>query len=186
MSKDRPAATPHHSCRSDPIRGRPAFSPDGHYVATAANGSAARLWDLTSPNPCSAPRLLGPHQDAVAEVAFSADSRWAATTSFDHKGRLWDIESGAEPKLVAELQFDDRVMETAFSPDNRWLAFGSWDRTAKVLDLKNPDTAKPITWPAMQAGSSRWRSPQMDAGWPPGPRIRPFAFGIRRIRAQRR
>ena len=145
VSKNGPAATPHHSCRSDPIRGRPAFSPDGHYVATAANGSAARLWDLTSPNPCSAPRLLGPHQDAVAEVAFSADSRWAATTSFDHKGRLWDIESGAEPKLVAELQFDDRVMETAFSPDNRWVAFGSWDRTAKVLDLKNPDTAKPIT-----------------------------------------
>ncbi|MFI5099309.1 MAG: hypothetical protein ACHQE5_02170 [Actinomycetes bacterium] len=53
--------------------------------------------------------MLGPHRDAVSQVAFSADSRWAATASFDMTGRLWDIKSGAEPKLVAALKFDDRV-----------------------------------------------------------------------------
>ena len=80
-----------------------------------------------------------PAQDAsirATKLQFSPDSRWAATTSMDHKGRLWDIQSGAEPKLVAELSFDNRVMETAFSPDNHWVASGSWDRTAKVIDLE--------------------------------------------------
>jgi WD40 repeat protein len=152
VSNDDPVTTPRHQCQQGAgVRLRPAFSPDGHYVATAANEWEARgrLWDLTSPNPCADPVLLDPHkpvdkrEDTGYEVQFSPDSRWAATTSMDRVGRLWDLQSGAEPTLIAEVPFDNRVIPAAFSPDGRWVAFGSWDRTAKVLDLSQPD-AKPV------------------------------------------
>ena len=157
VSDNNPATTPRHHCQQGAgVRLRPAFSPDGHYVATAANEweAGARLWDLTSPDPCADPRVLDPHKkndnpnpDTAYEVQFSPDNHWAATTSMDRVGRLWDLHSGAEPKLLAQAEFGDRVVETAFSPDNHWVAFGSWDGTAKLLDLTNADSAKPLAVP---------------------------------------
>jgi len=152
VSGDNPATTPRHRCQQGAgVRLRPAFSPDGHYVATAANEwkARARLWDLTSPEPCADPLLLDPHKpvdtrnDTGYEVQFSPDSRWAATTSMDRIGRLWDLQSGASPKLVAEVSFDNRVVPAAFSPDNHWVAFGSWDKTTKLIDLTRPN-ATPV------------------------------------------
>ena len=152
VSVDHPAMTPRHQCEQGAgVRLRPAFSPDGHYVATAASEweTRARLWDLTSADPCAHPVLLDPHKaddqrgDTGYEVQFSPDSRWAATTSLDRTGRLWDIASGS-PRLVAEVRFNDRVVPAAFSPDGHWVAFGSWDRTAKLLDLTHPG-AEPAT-----------------------------------------
>src|SRR5262249_7805774 len=144
VSVDSPSSTPRYECRQGtPIRGSPAFSADGRYVATGANGFEAHLWDLRAPNPCDSQRPLGPHGDAVSQVAISPNSRWVATASFDGKGRLWDVSSGTAPRLIAQVPFADRVMEAAFSPDGRWVAFGSWDRTIKMLDLKNPEASKP-------------------------------------------
>jgi WD40 repeat protein len=143
VSNDSPATTPHYQCdQHHPVVGRPAFSSDGRYLATAANVDV-RLWDLSSRDPCAAPRLLGPHKNAVLEVALSADSRWAATANFDGMGSLWNL-SGAEPKLVAELKFHDRAVQPAFSPDSRWVVFGSFDKTLKLFDLNNPNGIKPI------------------------------------------
>lgn len=152
VSGDDPATAPRHRCEQGAgVRLRPAFSPDGHYVATASTEweARARLWDLTAPDPCADPLMLDPHKkadsnhDTAYEVRFSPDNRWAATTSMDRVGRLWDLHSGAEPTLVSEVPFDDRVVLTAFSPDNRWVAFASWDKTTKLIDLAQPD-AKPV------------------------------------------
>lgn len=143
VSGDSPSLEPRHRCiQGDPVR-EPAFSADGRYLATAAHGLNARIWDLRASNPCANPRLLA-HGDVVYQVVFSPDARWAATASMDTKGRLWDLGAGAEPKLVAELAFSDRVLEAAFSPDGRWVAFGSWDTTVKLLDLAQAGTRKPI------------------------------------------
>lgn len=143
VSTDSPSLEPRHRCsQGEPVR-EPAFSADGRYLATAAHGTNARIWDLASPNPCASPRLL-PHGDVVYQVVFSPDSRWAATASMDTKGRLWDLSAGPEPKLVSVLAFSDRVLEATFSPDGHWVAFGSWDRTLKLLDLTKSGTSKPI------------------------------------------
>ena len=127
------------------LSAEPAFSADGRFLATAAQGSSARLWDLASPNPCAGLRVLR-HGNVVYQVVFSPDSRWVATASFDGKGRLWDLAAGSEPKLIAEPTFKDRVLQAAFSPDKptRWVAFGSWDQTLKLLELTNPGTSEPI------------------------------------------
>ena len=60
------------------------------------------------------------------------------------KGRLWELPPGAPPKLISEIDFDDRVMRAVFSPDNRWVAFASWDQTAAFLDLRAPATSEAV------------------------------------------
>jgi WD40 repeat protein len=58
VSGERPALEPRHRCRQTEGVREPAFSADGRFLATAAQGASARLWDLASPNPCASPRLL--------------------------------------------------------------------------------------------------------------------------------
>src|SRR3712207_7642149 len=85
-----------------------------------------------------------PHGDVVYQMSLSRDARWAATASMDQKGRLWELAPGAPPKLVREIDFEDRVMRAVFSPDNRWVAFASWDHSAALLDLRAPATSAAV------------------------------------------
>jgi WD40 repeat protein len=141
VSADTPV--PKFRCRPrSPVR-ELAFSADGKLLATAAQDTAAYLWNLASGNNCSTPVAL-PHGDVVYQISLSGDGRWAATASMDQKGRLWELPPGAPPKLISEIDFDDRVMRAVFSPDNRWVAFASWDQTAAFLDLRAPATSEAV------------------------------------------
>jgi WD40 repeat protein len=62
----------------------------------------------------------------------------------DQKGRSWELAPGASPKLVREIEFEDRVFRAVFSPDSRWVAFASWDHSAVLQDLPAPATASPV------------------------------------------
>ena len=56
-----------------------AFSPDGHWLATASHDNTARLWDMNGELPSTEPIVLRGHQAGIYSLAFSPDSRWLAT-----------------------------------------------------------------------------------------------------------
>jgi hypothetical protein len=84
------------------------FSPNNHWLVTADMEKKplldteynALLWDLTSPNPATAPIVLRGHTMPVTELAVSSNGNWLATASnqyIEHFGacdptvRLWDL-----------------------------------------------------------------------------------------------
>ena len=96
VSGDNPATTPRHRCQQGAgVRLRPAFSPDGHYVATAANEwkARARLWDLTSPEPCADPLLLDPHSPSIRAPTRGTRSS-SAPTPVGPQRRAWIASAG--------------------------------------------------------------------------------------------
>jgi WD40 repeat protein len=62
----------------------------------------------------------------------------------DQKGRLWELVPGASPKLLREIDFEDRVFRAVFSPDDRWVALASWDHSAVLLDLRAAATSPAV------------------------------------------
>ncbi len=97
---------------------RPAFSPDGRWLAVA--GPTCTLWRgpewSASPTP-----LSGPANTVAGAAAFSPDSRTLAVVYGDHEVRLFHLPD-ASPGLTLEAPGGARVLAVAFSPDGRLLA----------------------------------------------------------------
>jgi WD40 repeat protein len=105
-------------------------SPDGRFVAVAAQGDSARLW---RPLSRARPRELR-HRYDVNAVRFSRDGRHLATASDDGTARVWDVPSG---RPVAELGGHlDPVRDIDISPDGRFVLSASADRTVRLWDLR--------------------------------------------------
>jgi WD40 repeat protein len=112
-----------------------AISRDGRYVLTGSwePDFAARVWDLSLPDPASKPIKLS-FKGRVFDSAFSANGRWAAAGSWDQTAQLLDLtKSGAKPFVLQG--HTARTLSVAFSPDNRWLATGNEDRTVRLWSL---------------------------------------------------
>jgi WD40 repeat protein len=116
-----------------------AFSPDGHWLATAPGSdfdTVIRLWDMVDLD--SPPLLLQGHEETILAMAFSPDSRWLATGSADDTARLWDMANPqAEPVVLKG--HGEMVEALAFSPDGRWLVTGSRDNTAFAWRIRQDD-----------------------------------------------
>ncbi len=65
-----------------------AFSPDGHWLATASlSDKNARIWDASS----GQQRYTLLHDDSLASVAFSPDGRWLAIGTCWNQAVLWKL-----------------------------------------------------------------------------------------------
>ncbi|MFN8633025.1 MAG: serine/threonine-protein kinase [Chloroflexota bacterium] len=107
-----------------------AFSPDGQYLASAADDGAVKLWRANDGAPV---RTLQDRGADVTGLAFSPDSRTVAAASSDKTVKLW---RASDSTLVQTLRgHADVVSGVAFSPDGGTLASASGDKTVKLWQL---------------------------------------------------
>ena len=105
-----------------------AFSPDGRWVATAAERVV--VWDAAT-----LAKLVPLEYDSIVwSVAYSPDGRWLVSTHGDGAILAWDV---AERELVANLrEHSAGVRAVAFSSDGKRLATASEDKTVIVWDAQ--------------------------------------------------
>jgi WD40 repeat protein len=115
-----------------------AISPDGAFVAAAADDKTIWITSLTQPGYTL---RLGGHEDKVNTVEFSPDGLLLASGGNDNRANLWILEKDPNGLLTAVRQttflHEDWVTSVAFSPDSRLLATGSFDNSVAVWDVQN-------------------------------------------------
>jgi WD40 repeat protein/serine/threonine protein kinase len=107
-----------------------AYSPDGRYLALAAESAVVGLWDTQRQE--ITVRLKG-HTGEVYSVAFSPDGSRLVSASEDRTVRLWEVPSGA-PRGVLEGHTEE-VFAAVFHPDGRRVASGGRDRAILLWDV---------------------------------------------------
>jgi WD40 repeat protein len=93
------------------------FSPEARRLATTFANRAARLWDLATGTPLSAPLE---HGGPVLAVAFSPDGDLLASASDDGTVRFWNTLDARAARPPIDV--GGPVMALAFSPDGSRLA----------------------------------------------------------------
>ena len=118
-----------------------AFSPDGLTLATGADESATRLWDLRT----GVTKAYLPGHRYVSELSFSPDGRTLETGSAGETIRLWDVLTGRLKTTVVESHGFVRV---SISPDSHTLATANnTDATVKLWDIETGSLKATISHP---------------------------------------
>jgi WD40 repeat protein/serine/threonine protein kinase len=107
-----------------------AISPDGGLMLKGSSDRTARVWEVKTGNPSSAPLL---HRGRVWAVAFSPDGKQVLTGSEDRTAGLWDVATGESRGL--NLLHPGEVRAVAFHPDGKTLLTGCTDNAARLWDV---------------------------------------------------
>lgn len=106
------------------------FSPDGLTLATGADESVARLWDLRT----GLTKAYLPGHRYVSLLSLSADGRTLATGSAGETIRLWDVQTGSLKTTIVESH---AFVNLSISPDSRTLATANnTDLSVKLWDIE--------------------------------------------------
>jgi WD40 repeat protein len=124
-----------------------AFSPDGHWLASADDSGGTWLWPMTAAPSQPTPVPLD-YDGNMRSLAFSADSRLLAAAGADGAIRLWDVNQRQPFRQPYPAAGHDDFISLAFSPAlSRTLAFGGAGQTVSEWDLTTgqvtPMTASP-------------------------------------------
>lgn len=104
------------------------FSPDGAYVATAADWPPrALLWSSVTGTLVA--EFEKEHVRDILCMCFSPDSSKLAIAYHDHSARVWSVETGEE---LSCFMHDNSVYTVSFSPDGATVVSGSHDLSARV------------------------------------------------------
>ncbi len=111
------------------------FSSDGTTLASGAQDSTIKLWDIATKENIATLRQT----HWVYLVAFSPDGTTLASGVYDEKIKEWDkikLWDVTTKENIATLAGHTRnVRSVAFSPDGAILASGSEDKTVKLWDI---------------------------------------------------
>jgi WD40 repeat protein len=97
----------------------PAFSPDGHRLATVGFDGVLRLWNVPSNAPAGRPVRIG--QEPLRSVQFSPDGELLAAGTLQGTVRLLDATTFRQIGKPLAVPPGD-VFSVAFSPDGKLLA----------------------------------------------------------------
>jgi WD40 repeat protein/serine/threonine protein kinase len=108
---------------------RVQFSPDGRWLASAAEDHTVKIWD---PRSGEEKRTLRGHDGAVRSIAVSPDGKWLASASSDGTIKVWNTETW---ELHTSLTgHAGAVWAVAFDGAGSRLATGGADKTVRLWD----------------------------------------------------
>jgi WD40 repeat protein len=118
-----------------------AFSPDGHFLATASKDHSVALWDIKRTS--HPPTFLVGHKERVTAIAFSSNSRTLVSGSADSSIILWNLDS-RQPQALPQLAHKKMIWRIGFASDGKTLLTGSLDGTVVLWDVSSRRAVKPF------------------------------------------
>jgi len=110
---------------------RIAFSPDGHMLASAGDGT---IWVRDAHEIEQAGRRLEGHEGHVRALAFSPDGGTLASAGDDGTVRLWDVSDEEQPARTLDGHTGP-VFAVAFDRSTKTLASAGADGTVRLWDV---------------------------------------------------
>jgi WD40 repeat protein len=118
------------------------FSPDNKFLASAADDSTIRLWNLQISDNTIRESIIRV-TDIVSSLAFSQDSKHLFAGSWANLVQEWDMDR-LHNKASELTHHSHDVTSIAISSNNEFIASGSVDTTVKVWN-QHRGTLNPIT-----------------------------------------